>query len=751
MNEPITFTMSVEEIVRHAGWKKTRQQAGRKITLARCPACGGGSNHDEGTFFVNNSRGDKYYGAYKCYRGKCAATGNHWQLFELAGLDPREFMEKTAHTRTSAQKKETKMETDFNWQRKESSAVARIVESENLRTEDKKYILPTEKLHPRSQAATDYLIKRGVSTATQDAYKICSDGSGNIAVPALEEIDGKLRRAMTKYRVAKDVKKGEIDITTGKPILKNWKDRKNASGEQVGKPLLIGTHLIDFSKDEIFIFEGEIKAMIGYEAIGYNCLSVPTGACAHDWIDTQWETLKAFDSVVVIGDNDDGGRAMVDVLIKRIPGKVKIANFDTAFNDITDLADAKGVAAVKLALESASFPDIGIVRMADYQRPVISDEVKKSAVASSWAELDRELGSLMPGHVTLLAGFTGGGKSKTAQNLSVSAMKKGLRVLYASFEETYVELQDSFENIMAGAAYLSEEADADSGKLIYRARLDIVPTIRNWYRDNFFAFAERRTSVTDFFKVLEIAVARHDVRFFVVDNIMSLCGIKGSLFEQISEQIQIARLAHDFAEHFGVHIILVAHNNLKGEFANTMKKPTLDSIKGSTEVTAWVQNVLQLWRIPQPVKDDAAAKLAKTPGIPELQNLVDSDASLSICKARGGAKFVDVYLSFDYKSMRFAPVSENDSLSKEWGWETGLPDDKYRGRRAVAKNATAVEPKPVAVVLPPAPVPVPVAAPAHAPESEGDALSDYFAGCEPYTSEPIPTPIIELDPAYPGF
>ncbi len=91
--------------------------------------------------------------------------------------------------------------------------------------------------------------------------------------------------------------------------------------------------------------------------------------------------------------------------------------------------------------------------------------------------------------------------------------EKGLRVLYASFEETYCELQYSFENIMAGIAYIGEETDPESGKIKYSARQDIVLTMRNWYYDNFFAFAERRASVTDFFKVMEIAVARHGCRF----------------------------------------------------------------------------------------------------------------------------------------------------------------------------------------------------------------------------------------------
>lgn len=733
MSDTIHFTVSVEELVRRAGWKKASRQGGGKINLKRCPSCSGGSSGDEGTFFINNRTGDRYYGAYKCLRGKCGISGNFWQLFALAGQDPREYVDtdKSELTGTSRKKEGTGM--SFNWQKKESSAVARIVQSENLRTEEKKYILPTERLHKRSQAATDYLTKRGVSVATQDLYKVCSDAHGNIAVPALEEVGGKLVRAMTKFRAPRDVKKGDVDPATGKPILKNWKDRKSPSGEQVGKPLLIGTHLIDFSKDQIFIFEGEIKAMVGYEAVGYNCLSVPTGSSAHDWIDTQWEMLKAFESVVVVGDNDDGGRAMVDTLLRRLPAKVKVARTDERFNDVTDLADAEGLAAVRRALEAAAYPEVGIVRMADYERPVVSEEVKKASVASSWKELDQELGSLMPGHVTLLAGYTGQGKSKISQNLCVAAMRKGLRVLYSSFEETYGELQDSFENIMAGIAYLGEETDAESGKIKYSARQDIVPTIRSWYRDQFFAFAERRTSVTDFFRVMEIAVARHGCRFFVIDNIMSLCEIKGSLFEQIAEQVQIARLAHDFAEHFGVHIVLVAHNNLKGEFANTMKKPTLDSVKGSTEVTAWVQNVLQLWRIPQAIKDETAVKLTKTPGIVELQNLIDSDAMLIICKARGGARFVDVHLKFDWRSMRFAPLSDAESLAKEWGWEAGLPDEKYRGRRARAAvpaearlEEAAPLPAPAAVCAPSPVEPEVLAAPIQpaATEPAGSVIDD---------------------------
>lgn len=554
-----------------------------------------------------------------------------------------------------------------SWIQDEKSNLDRVKNKEQLK--EREYILPVDKLKKRTKVCTDYLAKRGVGVETQDLFQVCSDKNGNIAFPALEKTKEGVVRAMTKFRVPRDVAKGE-------KIMKSWKDSP-VNEEQIGKPVLVGTHLLDAEKKQLFVLEGEIKAMVAYQAIGYNCASVPFGANAHDWIDNQWELLKDFDEVIVCADNDAGGAYMIDEILSRIGAKVKIAKLPEAYNDITDLHDREGVEAVRKVLKSAEYPDsTSIIQVSKHERKAEPEHVKQNAIATTWGELDRELGSLKPGHVTLVGGYTGQGKTKLVQNLFVAAMKKSIRALYGSFEETVEEIIDSVENIISGPLYLGESTEADTDKKIYTARQDIRPFMQKWYDEYFYVFSGERVDVDDYFDIMEIAVRRHGIKFFIIDNLMSLCGVKRNQFDLIQEQAYIARLAHDFAQHFAVHIILVSHNNQKGEFANVNTKPTIDSFKGSTEVTFWVQNALQLWRVPESIKDQIRNNKKSDAA---MQSFIDADHTLSICKARGGAKWIDVFLAFDYKSMRFAPLADRRSLNKEWGWEKNLPQDKYRG------------------------------------------------------------------------
>ena len=88
INEKINFSITPEDVIRRAGWAINRTTK-CKLVLRRCPACNGGDNRDERTFFVNADRYSDYYGAYKCSRLKCLAKGNFWMLIRLAGMNPK--------------------------------------------------------------------------------------------------------------------------------------------------------------------------------------------------------------------------------------------------------------------------------------------------------------------------------------------------------------------------------------------------------------------------------------------------------------------------------------------------------------------------------------------------------------------------------------------------------------------------------------------------------------------------------------
>ena len=68
----------------------------------------------------------------------------------------------------------------------------------------------------------------------------------------------------------------------------------------------------------LIITEGQIDCLSLYEAGIRNVVSVPGGCSNLDWIDTCWEWLEKFQSIILFGDNDDPGRKMVREVVRRL-------------------------------------------------------------------------------------------------------------------------------------------------------------------------------------------------------------------------------------------------------------------------------------------------------------------------------------------------------------------------------------------------------------------------------------------------
>ena len=63
---------------------------------------------------------------------------------------------------------------------------------------------------------------------------------------------------------------------------------------------------------------GEIDTLSLYEAGVRNVVSVPSGCSCLEWIDTCWDWLEKFQTIILFGDNDEPGRKMVREVVRRL-------------------------------------------------------------------------------------------------------------------------------------------------------------------------------------------------------------------------------------------------------------------------------------------------------------------------------------------------------------------------------------------------------------------------------------------------
>ena len=83
------------------------------------------------------------------------------------------------------------------------------------------------------------------------------------------------------------------------------------------QPILFGMDMCAFSQP-LIITEGQIDCLSMYEAGIRNVVSVPSGCSNLDWIDTCWDWLERFQSIILFGDNDEPGRKMVREVVRRL-------------------------------------------------------------------------------------------------------------------------------------------------------------------------------------------------------------------------------------------------------------------------------------------------------------------------------------------------------------------------------------------------------------------------------------------------
>lgn len=158
-------------------------------------------------------------------------------------------------------------------------------------------MLPEVEIRLPTDEIISYFSKRKISRETLDTFKIGSDDKGNIVFPFYR--DNAL--VYVKYRV---------------PRKPQGKEKKEWQAHNT-QPILFGMDLCAFSQP-LIITEGQIDCLSLYEAGIRNVVSVPSGCSNLDWIDSCWEWLEKFQTIILFGDNDDPGRKMVREVVRRL-------------------------------------------------------------------------------------------------------------------------------------------------------------------------------------------------------------------------------------------------------------------------------------------------------------------------------------------------------------------------------------------------------------------------------------------------
>ena len=493
----------------------------------------------------------------------------------------------------------------------------------NLKSEYTKYRELPQKVIETKPRAIEYLESRGISADTAKRYKITVQKSNpDILVFPFFNEQNKLQ--FVKYRNTKYNGKGN----------KEWCERDT-------KPILFGmAQCVDFNR--LIITEGQIDSLSVAECGFNNVVSVPTGAQGFTWLANCWDWITKFKEVIVFGDFEKGKITLIDTLEKRLKTVVKCVRKEDYLceKDANDILRKFGKEAIKTAVNNAELREIKYVkRLADVKSRNLKDLPK---IETGIKTLDRICGGLLLGHVTLLSGKRGEGKSTFMSQLIAEAIQQDMAVFAYSGELPNYHFKNWLDLQIAGNNHI-EISKNKFGDDEYFLTDETVEIINNWYYDKAFIFDNDEIPDDDFKGLLNLitdSICRYNIKLVCIDNLMTAmeCDVNTDLYRQ---QSNFVKSLEKIACQYGVAVILVAHPKKSSfEFNN-------DTVSGSSDITNAVSFVWNYERAPEGEECNGRLMITKNRMTGALLNAENA-----------------IKLYYSAKSKR---ILENPHINKEYG------------------------------------------------------------------------------------
>ena len=433
--------------------------------------------------------------------------------------------------------------------------------------------LPQPKIESKPKAI-EYLESRGISADVAKRYKITTQTNNeNILVFPFYDDQGVLQ--FVKYR------KMNFDKRFDKN--KEWCEAETM-------PILFGMDQCeDFTR--LVITEGQIDSLSLATCGIKNAVSVPTGALGFTWLANCWDWVNKFQEVVVFGDYEKGKITLIETLEKRLQMKVKCVRPEDYLceKDANDILRKYGKEAIIHAVENAELREVKYVkRLATVEAVNLRDLPK---IKTGIRPLDRVCGGLLRGHVVLLSGKRGEGKSTFMSQLVAEAIEQDNAVFVYSGELPNYHFKNWLDLQIAGANHICTVRNEYNDEEYYLTD-ECIKKINAWYYDKAFIFDNSAVSDDEYeglIKVMVDAICRYDIKLVCIDNLMTAMESDPNT-DIYRQQSAFVKNLEKLAQQYDVAIILVAHpKKTNAAFDN-------DTVSGSSDITNAVSFVFNYQR-----------------------------------------------------------------------------------------------------------------------------------------------------------
>ncbi len=385
-------------------------------------------------------------------------------------------------------------------------------------------------------------------------------------------------------------------------------DKKEQWQEKDAEPIYYGMDKVDLKSTILFVCEGEDDCHALAQMGLHNMVSVPHGAS--NYTPAMDKTNRLFETIVLLFDNDEVGQKGARVFAEKA-GLHKCLNIVLPYKDARECL-RNGITIndiMKYCNEAKRFECEEIIKAAQ-----ISRAIQNRGQHTELKKLNRFLGGIRPGELTIWTGHSGHGKTTAALNLAVWSATVGIPVMIMSFENSLDSILKKLIEIQTGESLFEE--DPLSGQIQFTKsdswmegeikKLNDMPIyflntkIRNGYFD-----------VKAIETVCEYGTKFYNVSLIIIDHLHYFLKIQNANHQTHEIDESIRRIS-GLARNLNTHILLIAHP-YKTENPQTGKLATLGlyCIKGSSSVVQEAHNFIVIQKGEKTINETKTKKISK--------------------------------------------------------------------------------------------------------------------------------------------
>jgi len=432
-------------------------------------------------------------------------------------------------------------------------------------------------------------------------------------VEYFEKVRGISNNTLLRFKITDSVEwmpkaKAEIPVICFNYYRKNELVNIKFRGKNKDFMMTKGAELIFYNLDaieqetEAYIVEGEVDCMSLHEAGIYNVVSVPNGAGAGqmklEYLDNCWEYFENKKKVVIMTDNDEPGLKLREELARRIGyDKCYQVEYTNGCKDSNEVLVKHGKNALLEVVDSAKqWPIEGLVEMDDMYTTLedFYENGYPKGFSAGIGEFDEHL-TFYPGHLTMVTGIPGSGKSEFVDWLMTSLSKKcGWNWGICSFEcppEFHAtKLAEKFTN--KSFAHRRNPEDRMNRKEFEYA----ISMIDKHF--NFINLSLVNVTMDGLIAKAEELVKRRGINGLLFDPWNCIEAKYGDNETETKYVLSCLNKLIVFLERYKVHCFLVAHPTklTKDKQTGKYEVPTLYHISGSAHFFNRTHNGISVWR-----------------------------------------------------------------------------------------------------------------------------------------------------------